>query len=663
MFNHRHTVIRLLLTLGVMLSGGCIADTSSSTLASTCFLSENATCTCPKGRGTATLRCLPDGSLYCECGSSAPVMQSDLDMSIDMVLDADPDDMNITQDMCLNDMCSTVADATQDMPAITNCDAILEVAPGTPQGFQATSIDTANSDNDRVGFINGRLCMRAQSGDIWGEEDEFYFVHQTIDDDFDLTINLAQFLSTRDYSKVGVMAREELTGESRMVFVQLSRTKGAAMLGRDTPGEFATMSVPHREPIAPVWLRLIRNKQTFISYTSLDGISWRPHATFEMSNFPSQAYVGIALASNDSNYHATAAIEDISLVSLDPGNPSPCATDETCDEVTTYAHIDEAAEGGLDPTLFEDENILTIPVYQDEGNNEGSLHFALSEASRRADDGQYTIVDVDTNKVPLITIPSYGHRVSNTWIKGNGVKVTSEATPAQSVFIVDQHSIIEGVIFENVKHAILIDTEGGASSRKRSGIWIHHNSFERCDEECIRLSPTRANESRHITIDHNVFGTESSGKMRAIDASNQCASADANCFHAEANLNLSVHHNHYKPSVTSYYLYGGAQSLFYNNWIENAQDTVIDLLREGQVVSRRNIFQAEQGLTMRPEVFGEDTSTGLDTQVEIYEGNIGALNHSSNVSLATYPEYMTYFIVSDTALKSYLTEHSGAPNK
>jgi hypothetical protein len=63
--------------------------------------------------------------------------------------------------------------------------------------------------------------ITAGGSDIWGIKDEFSFVYIEKTGDFDIAARVESLTSTHQYTKAGLMAREDLTPGSKHIYFQL----------------------------------------------------------------------------------------------------------------------------------------------------------------------------------------------------------------------------------------------------------------------------------------------------------------------------------------------------------------------------------------------------------------------------------------------------------
>lgn len=177
-----------------------------------------------------------------------------------------------------------------------------------------------------VTVADGGFDITAGGADIWGVKDEFTFVYIEKTGDFDLAARVESLTATHQYTKAGLMAREDLKPGSRHIYFQIfpdnkPRNKnngGFEYQYRQQAGGEMKAIYPARydgTPDFPVtfpdtWIRLKRSGNKFTGYTSTDGKSWKEYASFTL-DLPDKVYLGPAVTSHNTTESATAKFRSI----------------------------------------------------------------------------------------------------------------------------------------------------------------------------------------------------------------------------------------------------------------------------------------------------------------------------------------------------------------
>jgi hypothetical protein len=173
---------------------------------------------------------------------------------------------------------------------------------------------------------DGGFDITAGGADVWGVKDEFNFVYIEKTGDFDLVARVESLTATHQYTKAGLMAREDLTPGSRHIYFQIfpnnsPRNKnngGYEYQYRQITGAEMKAIYPRRfegKPDFPVtfpntWIRLKRVGDKFTGYTSTDGKSWKEYATFTL-DLPEKVYLGAAVTSHKTTEFTTAKFRNL----------------------------------------------------------------------------------------------------------------------------------------------------------------------------------------------------------------------------------------------------------------------------------------------------------------------------------------------------------------
>lgn len=155
--------------------------------------------------------------------------------------------------------------------------------------------------------------ITAGGADIWGKKDEFNFVYIEKTGDFDIAARVESLTPTHQYTKAGLMAREDLSPGSRHIYFQLfpdnkprNKNNGGFeyQYRQVTDGEMKAIYPARSEgtPDFPVtfpdtWIRLKRSGNKFTGYTGTDGRSWKEYATYTLE-LPEKVYLGAAVTSH-----------------------------------------------------------------------------------------------------------------------------------------------------------------------------------------------------------------------------------------------------------------------------------------------------------------------------------------------------------------------------
>ena len=201
------------------------------------------------------------------------------------------------------------------------------------QSIPPASFKHADIGNPAIkGIVNvskDGFDITAGGADIWGDKDEFSFIYVERTGDFDLISRIESLTAANQYTKAGIMARENLTPGCRHIYFQVfsdnsprNKNNGGFEF-QYRPVKDSLMKAIYPEsftgsPEFPVvfpntWIRLQRIKNVFTGYYSTDGKTWKPYTTFTLE-LPDKIYLGLAVTSHNTDKSSTAKFRDIAEI-------------------------------------------------------------------------------------------------------------------------------------------------------------------------------------------------------------------------------------------------------------------------------------------------------------------------------------------------------------
>lgn len=178
------------------------------------------------------------------------------------------------------------------------------------------SADIGDTKKGSTDIKGGVMTIKANGADIWGSADACRYVYQEVSGDFEISAHFVSQERANEWSKAGLMARQNLEANSQHTFLNVTPDHGVKMIHRDTPGADTGPSPWEKNFEAPVWLKLVRKGNEFSSFWSEDGKNWEPA---EVPGTPSVAeiemtdpvLVGIAVTSHVNGVISEAVVEGI----------------------------------------------------------------------------------------------------------------------------------------------------------------------------------------------------------------------------------------------------------------------------------------------------------------------------------------------------------------
>lgn len=214
---------------------------------------------------------------------------------------------------------------------------ILFVVSGTYSSAKEKSVSTKKFKSTDIGNpeISGEseiddksITITAGGADIWGKQDEFRFVYLEQSGDFDFAARIESLTDPHLYTKAGLMAREDLSDNSRHIYFQVfpnnnprNKNNGGYefQYRKEKAGEMKAIYPAKADgtPEFPVnypntWIRLKRVGNDFTGYYSADGKNWKTYTSFTME-ISKKVYLGFAVTSHNTKKKVTAVFRDLTL--------------------------------------------------------------------------------------------------------------------------------------------------------------------------------------------------------------------------------------------------------------------------------------------------------------------------------------------------------------
>ena len=161
-------------------------------------------------------------------------------------------------------------------------------------------------DADRV------FTVTAAGQGIGNLSDEFHFVYKEITGDVIVTAQVTSLVATNDWTKAGPMIRDSLEAGSAHAMTATTGTIDNISFQRRliADGQTSEDNVPGT---TPKWVRIIREGNSFSSYSSDDGVIWSQIGSTTTINMTDSVYVGLAVSSNDAGALTTATIDQVTV--------------------------------------------------------------------------------------------------------------------------------------------------------------------------------------------------------------------------------------------------------------------------------------------------------------------------------------------------------------
>jgi hypothetical protein len=201
-------------------------------------------------------------------------------------------------------------------------------------------------------FSNAVCVVRGGGAGIGGTNDGFHFLYQPCVGNVQMTVQLLNQQSANPLAEAGIMISETLNPSARNAVLALTPGQQLVFQIRSIAG-YPGQVIASTSLSAPCWLRLVRNGNAFISYTSTNNTTWTLVNSWTIPGFSAQAYVGLAV---------TAAITNTGgLATNSFGNPIIGASAEMSGGVYSVDNTNCNVAIFSNLTLNSSASISTVP--------------------------------------------------------------------------------------------------------------------------------------------------------------------------------------------------------------------------------------------------------------------------------------------------------------
>jgi hypothetical protein len=189
------------------------------------------------------------------------------------------------------------------------------------------------------------FTISCQGSDIWNALDGFNFSYEQKTNDFDVVVRQTSFTKVSNWSKGGLMVREDLTPQSRDWNIVNDPTSADGVNSIDGSGAGANTVECNARPTAAAnsggwatgpatvpaypnaWVRLKRVGQLLHAYWSSNGVDWVQEALTDWSTnatgpMPATVYVGICCTAHNNNGVTATVLNYYYTASFDHYNSS-----------------------------------------------------------------------------------------------------------------------------------------------------------------------------------------------------------------------------------------------------------------------------------------------------------------------------------------------------
>ena len=188
-------------------------------------------------------------------------------------------------------------------------------------GWTAADINGALPGGQAV-TSSGAVELYAGGSDVWGREDQFRFVYQTLTGDFAITATVDALAFTHTYAKAGLMLRQGLDKDARFATVDTLPDGTVEFGARPAQGDAVWTKLVLGPTLPSIRLRLVRHGSIIERYFACGDAAWDKFDEVPLSNLAETVQVGLFAASHDNQNLTTATFRDIAVEPLASDRPA-----------------------------------------------------------------------------------------------------------------------------------------------------------------------------------------------------------------------------------------------------------------------------------------------------------------------------------------------------
>jgi len=184
-------------------------------------------------------------------------------------------------------------------------------------------------------YSGGLWGVQGSGRDIWFTADQFHYVWQQLSADGTISAHVLSQTNTSDWAKAGVMLRQSTDAGSPYYFAFVTPGNGIDVQYRATPGPNGTSAqLVQIAGTAPAYLMVARSGNTYTTYTSTDGVTWRAVAGSSITlNLSGPILAGLAVTSRSPGNLGTATFDTVHVSTTAPPPPTACPSGWSCADI------------------------------------------------------------------------------------------------------------------------------------------------------------------------------------------------------------------------------------------------------------------------------------------------------------------------------------------
>jgi regulation of enolase protein 1 (concanavalin A-like superfamily) len=187
-------------------------------------------------------------------------------------------------------------------------DNVSVTSGALPSPWTSTPIGTPPIAGS-ASYQGGVFTVSGSGSDIWGSNDQFHYVDQTLSGNATITARVTSQTDTSSWAKAGVMIKQSTTAGSAYALLGVTPGNGVTFQwGYSHSLSGGSYSFPN------AWLRLVRAGGTISAYTSNDGTTWILVGSTSVS-LTDPVTIGLFVTSHSTAALSTATFDTVSVTS------------------------------------------------------------------------------------------------------------------------------------------------------------------------------------------------------------------------------------------------------------------------------------------------------------------------------------------------------------
>ena len=185
-------------------------------------------------------------------------------------------------------------------------------APSLPPPWSDADVGSPTPAGS-ASYANGVFTLNGGGNDIWGTNDQFNYVSQSLTGDGSIVARVTSQSDTDPWAKSGVMIKQSTTGGSAYALLAVTPGNGVAFqYGFNSDVSGGSYTFPN------AWLELTRSGNTVTAYSSPDGNTWTEVGTTTVS-LTDPVTMGLFVCSHNSGELNTSTFDNVSVTDTGSG--------------------------------------------------------------------------------------------------------------------------------------------------------------------------------------------------------------------------------------------------------------------------------------------------------------------------------------------------------